>query len=67
VVLMMVTNVLGEQSLQVAFIQRNHVVQERDELLTQSETLKKESSPLTKEAHQHPEAERDEAKHGLDL
>ena len=27
-VLMMVTNVLGEQSLQMAFIQRNNVVQE---------------------------------------
>ena len=40
---------------------------ERDELLTQSEILKKESSPLTKEADQHSEAERDEAKHGLDL
>jgi hypothetical protein len=40
---------------------------ERDELLTQSEILKKESSPLTKEADQHPEAEPDEAKHGQDL
>ena len=40
---------------------------ERDELLTQSEILKKESSPLTKEADQHSQAERDEAKHGLDL
>jgi hypothetical protein len=27
-VLMMVTNVLGEQSLQMAFLQRNNVVQE---------------------------------------
>ena len=40
---------------------------QRDELLTQSEILKKESSPLTKEADQHSQAERDEAKHGLDL
>jgi hypothetical protein len=40
---------------------------ERDELLTQSEILKKESSPLAKEAAQHSEAERDEAKHGPDL
>ena len=40
---------------------------QRDELLTQSEILKKESSPLTKEADQHPEAEPDEAKHGQDL
>ena len=38
-----------------------------DELLTQSDILKKETSPLTKEADQHSEAERDEAKHGLDL
>jgi hypothetical protein len=29
---------------------------ERDELLTQSEILKKETSPLTKEADQHCEA-----------
>ena len=40
---------------------------ERDELLTQSEILKKETSPLTKEADQHFEAEPDEAKHGQDL
>ena len=40
---------------------------QRDELLTQSEILKKESSPLTKEADQQPEAEPDEAKHGQDL
>ena len=40
---------------------------QRDELLTQSEILKKETSPLTKEADQHSEAERGEAKHGLDL
>ena len=40
---------------------------ERDELLTQSEILKKEASPLAKEADQHPEAEPDEAKHGQDL
>jgi len=40
---------------------------QRDELLTQSEILKKESSPLTKEADQHSQVERDEAKHGLDL
>jgi len=36
-------------------------------LLTQSEILKKEASPLAKEADQHPEAEPDEAKHGQDL
>jgi hypothetical protein len=36
-------------------------------LLTQSEILKKETSPLMKDADQHSEAERDEAKHGLDL
>jgi hypothetical protein len=40
---------------------------QRDELLTQSEILKKEASPLAKEADQHSEAERDEAKHGQDL
>jgi len=40
---------------------------QRDELLTQSEILKKETSPLTKEAHQHSEAEPDEAKHGQGL
>jgi hypothetical protein len=40
---------------------------QRDELLTQSETLKKETSPPTKEADQHSEAEPDEAKHGQDL
>ena len=40
---------------------------QRDELLTQSEILKKETPPLTKEADQHSEAERDEAKHDLDL
>jgi len=40
---------------------------QRDELLTQSEILKKETSPLTKEADQHSEAEPDEAKHGQDL
>jgi hypothetical protein len=39
----------------------------RDELLTQSEIHKKETSPLTKEADQHSEAEPDEAKHGQDL
>jgi hypothetical protein len=39
----------------------------RDELLTQSEIVKKETSPLTKEADQHSEAEPDEAKHGQDL
>ena len=40
---------------------------ERDELLTQSEILKKETSPLTKEANQDSEAEPDEAKHGQGL
>jgi hypothetical protein len=40
---------------------------QRDELLTQSEILKKETSTLTKEADQHSEAEPDEAKHGQDL
>jgi len=40
---------------------------QRDELLTQSEILKKETSPLTIEADQHSEAEPDEAKHGQDL
>jgi hypothetical protein len=40
---------------------------QRDELLTQSEILKKETSPLTKEADQHSEAEPDEVKHGQDL
>jgi hypothetical protein len=35
--------------------------------LTQSEILKKETSPPTKEADQHSEAEPDEAKHGQDL
>ena len=40
---------------------------QRDELLTQSEILKKETSPLTKEANQHSEAEPDEAKHGQGL
>ncbi len=40
---------------------------QRDKLLTQSEILKKETWPPTKEADQHPEAERDEANHGLDL
>jgi len=40
---------------------------QRDELLTQSEILKNETSPLTKEACQHSEAEPNEAKHGQDL
>jgi hypothetical protein len=40
---------------------------QRNELLTQSEILKKETSPPTKEADQHSEAEPDEAKHGQDL
>jgi hypothetical protein len=40
---------------------------QRDELLTQSEILKNETSPLTKEAGQHSEAEPNEAKHGQDL
>jgi hypothetical protein len=40
---------------------------QRDELLTQSEILEKETSPPTKEADQHSEAEPDEAKHGQNL
>jgi len=40
---------------------------QRDELLTQSEILEKESSPPAKKAAQHYEAEPDEAKHGQDL
>jgi len=40
---------------------------QRNELLTQSEILKKETSPPTKEADQHSEAEPDVAKHGQDL
>jgi len=40
---------------------------QRDELLTQSEILEKETSPPAKEAAQHSEAEPDEAKHGQDL
>ena len=40
---------------------------QRDELLTQSEILKKKTSPPMKEAAQHSKAEPDEAKHGHDL
>jgi hypothetical protein len=40
---------------------------QRDELLTQSEILEKETLPSAKEADQHAEAEPDEAKHGQDL
>ena len=40
---------------------------QRDELLTQREILEEESSPPAKEAAQHSEAEREEAKHDQDL
>ena len=40
---------------------------QRDELLTQSEILEKETLPSAKEANQYAEAESDEAKHGQDL
>ena len=40
---------------------------QRDELLTQSEILEKETSPPAKKADQHSEAEPDESKHGQDL
>jgi hypothetical protein len=40
---------------------------QRDELLTQSKILEKETSPPAKEAAQHSKAEPDEAKHGHDL
>jgi hypothetical protein len=40
---------------------------QRDELLTQSEILEKETLLSAKEADQHAEAEPDEAKHGQDL
>ena len=40
---------------------------QRDELLTQSEILEKETSPPAKEAYYRSKAERDEAKHGQDL
>jgi hypothetical protein len=39
---------------------------QRNELLTQSEIFEKETSPPTKEADQHSEAEPDEVKHGQD-
>ena len=39
----------------------------RDELLTQSEILEKETVPRAKEVNQHSEAEPDEAKPGQDL
>jgi hypothetical protein len=40
---------------------------QRDELLTQSKILEKETSPLAKEAGKHSKAEHDEANHGQDL
>jgi hypothetical protein len=40
---------------------------QRDELLTQSKILEKETSPPAKEAGSHSKAEPDEAKHGQDL
>ena len=40
---------------------------QHDELLTQCEILKKETSPLAKEANQHSEAEPYATKHGQDL
>ena len=40
---------------------------QREELLTQSEILEKETSPRAKEADQHAEAEPDEVHHGQDL
>ena len=40
---------------------------QRDELLTQSEILEKETSPLAKEANEHSKAKPGDAKHGQDL
>jgi hypothetical protein len=40
---------------------------QRDELLTQSKILEKETSPPAKEAGKYSKAEPDEAKHGQDL
>jgi len=40
---------------------------QRDQLLTQSKILQKETSPPAKEAAQHSKAEPNEAKHGHDL
>ena len=40
---------------------------QRDELLTQSKILEKETSPPAKEAKQHSQAESYETKHGQDL
>ena len=40
---------------------------QRDELLTQSEILEKETLPPAKEAAQQSEAEPNEAEHGQDL
>jgi hypothetical protein len=40
---------------------------QRDELLTQSEILEQETSPLVKEAYQHSKPESGEAKHGQNL
>ena len=40
---------------------------QRDDLLTQSKILEKETSPLAKEANQHSQAESYETKHGQDL
>jgi hypothetical protein len=39
----------------------------RDELLTQSKILEKETSPLAKEANQHSKAEPYKTKHSQDL
>ena len=39
----------------------------RDELLTQSEILEKETSPLAKEASEHSKAELGEQEHGQNL
>jgi len=40
---------------------------QRDELLTQSKILEKETSPLANEANQHSEAEPYKTKHSQDL
>jgi hypothetical protein len=40
---------------------------QRDELLTQSEILEKETLPPAKEAHQRSEAETEDEKHLQDL
>jgi hypothetical protein len=61
-VLMVVANIFREQSLQM----RMSTFQ-RDELLTQSEILEKETLPSAKEAYQHSEEEPDKAKHDQNL